>query len=164
MLTSGELAFLTPVFGFLGVVTGAWVASMGARSQRKFEATRERYDRRVEAYENLIVLMSDSTVSLEQRLRGEEPRERDEQTRRTESIMSARAALISSKEVRDAYGNWAQLYAKRAVAQPAAKDEHEAAKLKAEAVSAMANAALKVTQAMAADLDALSVLPSHSKP
>ena len=162
MLTSGELTLLAPLFGFLGVIAGAWVTSASARRQQRFEAFQQRYDRRLEVYENAIVGMSKSTVNLERRLtKGEEPPQRDEQTERTEGILSARVRLLCSDDVRAALNEWAKVFSRVFQLAEVPQERRELARLKH--LSEMGEASLKVTRAMAADLDKLSALSPRRK-
>lgn len=163
MLTNGELALLSPLFGLLGAVSRSlvtWMAtSTGSRRQQKIDANQRRYERRAEVYENMLIEMNRAVLVQEARIKAgpdATPVERDEQARKEEARWRARAMLLASGQVRRAYNEWTELLIARwdIARLPAGRRALEHLNWLAE-IDAETS---EVGRIMSADLEALSAL------
>jgi hypothetical protein len=57
ILPNGELAFLSPLFGFAGVIAGSVTSSASSRRQQQLDANKALHEQRVEIYEAMLVDM-----------------------------------------------------------------------------------------------------------
>jgi hypothetical protein len=168
MLTNGELALLAPLFGLLGAVSGSvitWMAtSSGTRRQQKIDANQQRYDRRADVYENMLIELTHAVMELEGRFAANPdtaPAEPDEQVKRDEARWRARAVLLASAEVRAAHRKWIKMFVARWEVTQLPEREREAGRI--QWLADMGLATDEVGKAMASDLDALSALPEVTR-
>lgn len=162
MLTSAELALLSPLFGFLGVLAGAWLSTDTSRRQQQIDLNQRRHDKLAEVYEQMLVELNRMQWQQGDRLNGAAVPERDEQAREADALWRARAAIHGSEAVREAYRNWQGVWAMRWGTVRGGTPERRAAE-DAAWLPQMSAAHVAVAEAMRDDLEVLNAMPGRAR-
>lgn len=162
MITTGELALvaavLAPLLGLGGVLAGTWATRSASRRQQKIDAAQRHYERVSESYENMLAGMEAAVLSLGERLKTHATGqlgtpERDQAEAHQATMLRVRGLMLASPEVREAHGGWAKQFSQGLLVARAPAESRESKRV--EWLGLAAGEALKVMQAMAADLERL---------
>lgn len=162
MLTGSELALLSPLFGFLGVLAGGWLSHDATWRQQQIDLNQRRHDKLAAVYEQILVELNRLQWRQGDHLAGAPSPQRDEQAREADALWRAQAAIHGSKAVREAYRNWTGVWTMRWETIPGGTPEEQAAAHQ-RWLPQMSAAHLEVAKAMRDDLEALNAMPGRAR-
>jgi hypothetical protein len=162
MLTGGELALLSPLFGLLGVAAGTWATRENTRRQQEIDASQRRHDRRAEVYEDLLVelnrLQREQGALIAAGPNSPRPK-RDERTAADDARWRARVAILAPEPVRAGYQEWTDALIAQWEVVRTPSDARESAQQAW--LARMSKATVGIARLMHDDLEALSAPPSR---